>query len=380
VATTDGLIDSSHEWESLVGGARQGGRSDGQRRPACIDGVASTWSNVHGQGHPAIERVIHAQLQSTVVDEPGDLDRPATELARRLATLAPAGLDRVLYADSGPAAVQSAIELARRACRRRGDEQRTHVIRSPVADGRDLEARLHVSGDRVAALVIEPLVRASAGMRLQTDGLLRRARELCEPDGVLLICDETATAFGRTGAMFACEHERVAPDLLCVAGGLTSHGLPLAATLAGAQIHASADPGIRPSRAPDPVACAAAIATLKAFEREHTLALLAPKIELLAALLERRVAVLPGVGEVRQVGMMVGIELLAPDHGLVSRAVLAARRRRAAIGSCGDVIVLTPALAITDDDLRRLVAITASSIAEAYVGRLPGARVTLRRA
>jgi adenosylmethionine-8-amino-7-oxononanoate aminotransferase len=196
---------------------------------------------------------------------------------------------------------------------------------------------------------------------------------------VLLICDETSTAFGRTGAMFACEHERVVPDLLCVAGGLTSHGLPLAATLASAQIHTRTDAGIGASRAPDPVACAAAIATLKTFEREHTLALLAPRIELLAALLERRVAVLPGVGEVRQVGMMVGIELLSPDHGLVQRAVLAARGRGAAIGSCGDVIVLTPALAITDDDLRRLVAITASSIAEAYVGRLPGARVTLRR-
>jgi adenosylmethionine-8-amino-7-oxononanoate aminotransferase len=100
-------------------------------------------------------------------------------------------------------------------------------------------------------------------------------------------------------------------------------------------------------------------------------------------LLEQRVAVLPGVAEVRQLGMMVGIELLAPiapDHDPVRQAVLAARRRGAAIGSCGDVIVLTPALAITDRDLRRLVAITASSIAEAYVGRLPGARVTLRRA
>ena len=379
MATTDGLINSGHERESFGGGRRQEAGSDGRRRLACIDGVGSTWSNVHGHGHPAIEAVIHAQLQSTVLDEPGDLHRPATELARRLAKVAPAGLERVLYANSGSAAVHRAIDLARRTCRRRGDERRTHVIRSPAADDRDLQERLDADGDRVAALVIEPLVRASAGMRLQTQGHLRRARELCEPDGVLLICDETSTAFGRTGAMFACEHERVVPDLLCVAGGLTSHGLPLAATLASAQIHTRTDAGIGASRAPDPVACAAAIATLKTFEREHTLALLAPRIELLAALLERRVAVLPGVGEVRQVGMMVGIELLSPDHGLVQRAVLAARGRGAAIGSCGDVIVLTPALAITDDDLRRLVAITASSIAEAYVGRLPGARVTLRR-
>ena len=370
MATADGLIDSGHQ-EWLAREARQTAAGDRRElgRQACIDAAASTWSNVHGHRHPAVDAAIHAQLQSTVLDTPGGFDQPAAELAGRLAAIAPVGLTRVIYDATGPAAVERAVGLARGACER-SDRQRTRIVRPTEGDDHDLNARLDGEGDRVAALVIEPLIRAADRMRLQAPGHLRRARELCDRHGALLICDERATAFGRTGAMFACEHEGVTPDLLCVAGGLTGHGLQLAATLTRAPI----DECIDPEPAPDPVACAAAIATLEAFEREHTLALLAPKIELLAALLERRVAVLPGVAEVRQLGMMVGIELLAPDHDPTRQAVLAARRRGAAIGSCGDVIVLTPALAITEQDLRRLVAITASSIAEAYIGRLPGAR------
>jgi len=217
-------------------------------------------------------------------------------------------------------------------------------------------------------------------MLMAPDGYLRRVRELCDKHGVLLICDEVATGFGRTGRMFACEHEDVAPDLLCVGKGLTGGYLPLAATLATEQIyegflgdfdefktlfHGHTYTG-------NPLACAAAIATLQTFEQERTLELVAGKIELLEWLLDQRVANLPGVAEVRQRGLMVGIELLErpPHERLGHRVTLAARRRGAAIRPLGDVVVLMPALTISESDLRRLVAITASSIAEATADQL----------
>ncbi len=236
-----------------------------------------------------------------MLDAPAGLEQPARELAQRLTAIAPHGLDRVLYADRGQAAVSLAIELARNACARRGDAQRTQVI----GPDDDLDARLATDGQRVAAVVVEPLVRAAAGVRVQPSGHLRRIRDLCDEHGVLLICDETTTGFGRTGAMFACDHERVVPDLLCVAGGLTGDVLPLAAALTTGPI----SEGRKPRRPADPIACAATVAMLETLERDHAIARLAPKIELLAQLLERRVAVLPGVAEVRQRGMLVGIEL-----------------------------------------------------------------------
>ena len=279
-----------------------------------------------------------------------------------------------MYADRGQRAVALAIELARDACPRRRGGQRTQVIGAEE----DAVARLAADGPRIAAVVVEPLVRAATGMRVHPPGHLRRVRALCDEHGVLLICDETATGFGRTGTMFASDREGVVPDLLCVAGGLTGDVLPLAAVLTRGAVSGDRHE-LRPA---DPIACAAMVATLETLEREHTIARLGPKIELLAQLLGHRIEVLPGVAVVRQRGMLVGIELVigAEDGQLVRRAVVAARRRGAVIGSWGDVIVLTPALGISEHDLRRLVAITASSIAEAYVGRLSAAAVTLRRA
>jgi adenosylmethionine-8-amino-7-oxononanoate aminotransferase len=228
--------------------------------------------------------------------------------------------------------------------------------------------------------VLEPLVQGAAGMLMQPPGYLRRVRELCDEHGVLLICDEVATGFGRTGRMFACEHEDVTPDLLCVGKGVTGGYLPLAATLTTGRIYDGFLGSFDDFRTlfhghtytGNPLACAAGIASMEAFESERTLERLAPKIELLSRLLQHRVAVLPGVAEVRQRGFMVGIELIEQpvEERMGHRVTLAARRRGAIIRPLGDVVVLMPALSMTEADLRRLVAITAAAIADATAGHL----------
>jgi adenosylmethionine-8-amino-7-oxononanoate aminotransferase len=232
----------------------------------------------------------------------------------------------------------------------------------------------------VAAVIIEPLVQGAAGMLMQPDGYVRAVREMCDSAGVLMICDEVATGFGRTGRMFACDHEQVTPDLMCVGKGITGGYLPLAATLTTERVYEAFLGGFDEFRTffhghtytGNPLACAAGVATLETFERERTLEALGPKIELLSRLLEQRVAVLPGVAEVRQRGFMVGIELTEQPVAarMGHRVTLAARRRGAIIRPLGDVVVLMPALSMSEADLRRLVAITAASIAEVTAGHL----------
>jgi adenosylmethionine-8-amino-7-oxononanoate aminotransferase len=380
-----------------------------------IDGVSSLWCNVHGHRHPAIDAAIEAQLgkvaHSTML---GLSHRPAIELAERLAAIAPPGLDRVFYSDSGSTAVEVALKMAFQWWAQRGEAQRTgficmengyhgdtlgavsvggidlfHSLYRPllfdswparVGDGEHLAALLQEHGDRVAGVIVEPLVQGAAGMLMAPDGYLRRVRELCDEHGVLLICDEVATGFGRTGRMFACEHEDVSPDLLCVGKGLTGGYLPLAATLATERVYEGFLGRFDEFRTffhghtytGNPLACAAGLATLETFERERTLEAVGHKIELLRRLLEEQVAGLPGVAEVRQRGLMVGIELTEcpAAERLGHRVALAARSEGAVIRPLGDVIVLMPALAMSAHDLKRLVAITAEAIARVSAGRL----------
>jgi adenosylmethionine---8-amino-7-oxononanoate aminotransferase len=389
--------------------------SDGN---AYIDGVSSLWCNVHGHRHPAIDAAIRAQLDrvahSTML---GLSHQPAIELAERVLAVAPPGLSRVFYSDSGSSAVEIALKMAFQWWAQRGEQRRTgficlqnayhgdtigsvsvggidqfHSLYEPLlfdawqaraGDAEHLAETLELHGDRVAAVIVEPLVQGAAGMLLQPRGYLRAVRELCDAHGVLLICDEVATGFGRTGRMFACDHEDVTPDLLCLGKGITGGYLPLAATLATEAIYEGFLGRPEDGRTffhghtytGNPLACAAGVASLEVFESEQTIERLQPKIELLARTLAHRVAVLPAVSEVRQRGFMVGIELAGEDPAarLGHRVTLAARRRGAIIRPLGDVLVLMPPLSISEADLGRLVAITASSIAELSVGSLQAA-------
>lgn len=385
---------------------------------AYIDGVSSLWCNVHGHRHPALDKAIRRQLDrvahSTML---GLSHQPAIELAERLVAIAPPGLTRVFYSDSGSTAVEIALKMAFQWFSQQGEVERTrficlqnayhgdtigavsvggidlfHEVYRPLlfdaiaaraGDAAHLESLLAEHGESVAAVIVEPLVQGAAGMLMQPDGYLRRVRELCDAHGALLVCDEVATGFGRTGRMFACQHEDVHPDLLCVGKGITGGYLPLAATLATERIYEGFLGRHEDYRSffhghtytGNPLACAAGIATLETFERERTLERLAPKIELLARLLEREIAPLAGVAEVRQRGFMVGIELTArpASERAGHRVTLAARRRGAIIRPLGDVVVLMPPLAISEADLRRLVTITADAISEERGAALPQA-------
>jgi adenosylmethionine-8-amino-7-oxononanoate aminotransferase len=383
-----------------------------------IDGVSSLWCNVHGHRHPAIDAAIRQQLgrvaHSTML---GLTHEPGIELAEKLVAIAPPGIRRVFYSDSGSSAVEVALKMAFQWWAQRDELQRTgficlenayhgdtlgavsvggietfHSLYRPLlfdtwqARAGDLEhlgELLARHGRQVAAVIVEPLVQGAAGMLMQPPGYLRGVRELCDRHGVLLICDEVATGFGRTGTMFACEHEDVTPDLLCVGKGITGGYLPLAATLTTEAIYEGFLGGAEEVKTffhghtytGNALACAAAVATLEIFERERTIAALQPKIELLTRLLEHRISILPAVAEVRQRGFMVGIELVAapPEARLGHQVTLAARRRGAIIRPLGDVVVLMPPLAISESELRRLVAITAAAIAEVSTGRLRSA-------
>ncbi|MGH2923801.1 MAG: adenosylmethionine--8-amino-7-oxononanoate transaminase [Solirubrobacterales bacterium] len=379
--------------------------ADGNRY---LDGVSSLWCNVHGHRHPLIDAAVRDQLDRVAHSTMLGLSHPgAAELAARLVELAPAGLTRVFYSDSGSTAVEVALKMAYQHWQQRGgqhvrrrsfvcleDAYHGDTIGSVSVGGIELfhstfrpllfEAHRARPGDidqlarliaaheeELAAVVIEPLVQGAAGMLMHPPGYLRAVRELCDRHGILLICDEVATGFGRTGTMFACEQEGVSPDLLCLAKGLTGGYLPLAATLATERIYESFLGAHEEYRTffhghtytGNPLACAAAHGCLDAFEQERTLVRLQPKIRLLAELLAE-VEAMPEVDEVRQRGFMVGIDLGAhePAMRMGHRVTLEARRRGVIVRPLGDTLVLMPPLAISKAELRRLVGVTAESI------------------
>jgi adenosylmethionine-8-amino-7-oxononanoate aminotransferase len=341
---------------------------------AYIDGVSSLWCTVHGHRHPVIDAAVRAQLDRVAHSTMLGLSHPgAARLAARLVEIAPEGLTRVFYSDNGSTAAEVAVKMAYQHWQLRGETARTEFI--CLGDAAHMRALLEAHGERVAAVVVEPLVQGAAGMIVHPEGYLRAVRELCDEFGVLLICDEVAVGFGRTGTMFACQQEDVAPDIMCVAKGVTGGYLPLAATLTTESVydaflgehheyktffHGHTYTG-------NPLACAAALATLDVFESERTLERLAPKIALLGELLDELVAPLPTVAEIRRRGFMTGIELISfPVEARMGHQVtLAARARGAIVRPLGDVVVLMPPLSITEDELTRLVGITAAAIEEA---------------
>jgi adenosylmethionine-8-amino-7-oxononanoate aminotransferase len=388
--------------------------SDGKRY---IDGVSSLWCNVHGHRHAGIDAAVSDQLGKVAHTTMLGLSHPAAaELAGRLVDLAPAGLSRVFYSESGSTATEIALKMAFQYQQQRGGQhaRRTsfvhlrdsyhgdtigsvsvggidlfHSTYRPLlfqtyaaepGDAADLERVLACHEEEIAAVIVEPLVQGAAGMLTHPPGYLAAVRELCDRFGVLLICDEVATGFGRTGKMLACEHEGVAPDLLCLAKGLTGGYLPLAATLATERIYdgfLGAPEEYRTffhghTYTGNPLACAAALSSLDAFEQERTIERLQPKIELLRQLLAE-VETMPEVTEVRGRGIMVGIDLGEHDPALRlgHRVTLEARKRGAIVRPLSDVVVLMPPLSISEEELRSLVEITVDSIRAASAAIRP---------
>ncbi|MDA9101335.1 adenosylmethionine--8-amino-7-oxononanoate transaminase [Omnitrophica bacterium] len=395
-----------------------------------LDGVSSLWCNVHGHQVPEIDAAIEDQLSKVAHSTFLGLSNiPAIELAEKLVRLTPEGLSRVFYSDSGSEAVEIALKIAFQYWQHKGEKQKqkflklTHAYhgdtlgavsvggidlfheifhpllfeafsapspyryRWPSGDDPEqvkqeslgeLEAVLKEHHENIAALIMEPLMQGAAGMIDQPAGYIRRARELTKQYNVLLIFDEVATGFGRTGKMFASEHENVSPDLLAAAKGLTGGYLPLAATLATEEIFEAFLGEYQDYKTffhghtytANPLACRAAEASLALFEKNKVLEQARGKIDFLSTRLADFYE-LPMVGDIRQQGMMIGIELVrnpktkepfALEERMGIRVIEEAKKRGAILRPLGPVIVLMPPLAMTREQLRELLDITFDSM------------------
>jgi adenosylmethionine---8-amino-7-oxononanoate aminotransferase len=332
---------------------------------------------------------------------------PAIKLAKRLVEIAPKGLRKVFYSDNGSTAVEIAIKMAYQYWQNIGNPKKTAIVHlsnsyhgdtlgSVSVGGIDLfhkvyrhlifktislkghgweaveklEELLKARGNGIAALVVEPLVQGAAGMLVWPEGALKKMRDLTKKYNIFLIADEVATGFGRTGKMFACQHEEVCPDFLCLAKGITGGYLPLAATLTTQQIYEGFLFDYKRQKTffhghtytGNPLACAAALANLEIFQKERTLTKLAPKIKFLAKKLKMFYN-LPSVIEVRQKGFMAGIEL----HGRIEDRVGAqicqhVRKYGVILRPLGNVIVLMPPLSISIEELDFLLMATYRAI------------------
>ena len=391
-----------------------------------LDGVSSLWVTVHGHGHPRLNAALAAQAakldHSTLL---GLANEPSIQLAEALIQAAPKGLAKVFYSDSGSTAMEIALKMAFQYWANQGGAAakkqafitlsgayhgdtigsvslggidlfhqvykpllfKTHQVRTPYGNGdlaestralADMAALLKGHKGKIAGIVVEPLMQGAAGMLAAPLGFLRGVRKLCDQHDVLLIADEVATGFGRTGTLFACQQEGVTPDLMAIAKGLTGGMLPLAATLATERVYKGF---LFPYAAQktffhghtytgNPLACAVALESLKLFKTERTLEKLRPKILALDAkfprLLER-----PSVGEIRQVGLMVGIELMLDkakrtpypyEAAIGAKVCRRARDYGVILRPLGPVIVLMPPLCISLTELDFLVRTVEASI------------------
>ncbi|MGE8687890.1 MAG: adenosylmethionine--8-amino-7-oxononanoate transaminase [Achromobacter sp.] len=364
-----------------------------------IDGVASWWTACHGYNHPHIAQAVRAQLDAMPHVMFGGLTHePALTLARRLAGLLGPGLERVFYTDSGSVAVEVAMKMALQFWLNRGERGRDRFLAfrggyhgdtfgtMAVCDPEEgmhslfrgmlaqhdivdlprgeaelaaLEAHLDKHGERLAGILVEPLVQGAGGMLLHDPEVLRRLRRLADQHGLLLIFDEIFTGFGRTGAMFAFEQAGIRPDILTLSKALTGGTLPLAATVASGRVFDafwSDDPSHALMHGPtfmgNALACAAANASLDLFETEPRLAQAAAISEALAAGLEP-CRERDWVRDVRVLGAIGVVEL----DGIADREALKRRLVEAGVWvrPFGNVVYLTPALTIGEDDLASLM-------------------------
>ncbi|WP_337102865.1 adenosylmethionine--8-amino-7-oxononanoate transaminase [Paenibacillus sp. YIM B09110] len=395
---------------------------------AYYDGFSSVWLNVHGHNVPELNQAITDQLgrvaHSTLL---GMANVPAIELAEKLAGIAPKGLNKVFYSDSGATGVEIAIKMAFQYWHNQGIRGKksfitmnqayhgdtigavsvgaiplyhdvfrpllfpSHVIPYPYAyrhqggETKALEATLtalshllETRAEEIAALIVEPIVQGAGGIIVMPPNCLREMAALCRKHGVLLIADEVATGFGRTGAMFACDLEGVSPDLMVIGKGLTGGYLPVAATLATDEVYNAFYADYEEQKTffhghsftGNPLGCAVALASLKLFEERK----LVEGVRAKASFVEHKLEPLkdrPHVGEIRQKGLMIGIELVRDKvsrepydwaERIGVRASLRARELGMLTRPLGNVIVFIPPLASTEAELDEMTDILADSI------------------
>ena len=373
-----------------------------------IDGISSWWTACHGYGHPHIRAAVEAQLATLPhVMFAGLMHEPAARLATRLAALLPGDLERVFFTESGSVAVEVALKMAIQYWRNQGrtEKQRMvyfrhgyhgdtfatmalcdpeegmhtlfagsmpdQIMAELPGDGtmrRAFDLLLETHADRVAAVIVEPLVQGAGGMQMHDAATLAFIAEACRRHGVLLVADEIMTGFGRSGRMFACDAANVVPDIICLSKALTGGTLPLAATVARRHVFEaflSDDPGAAlmhgPTYMANPLACAAANASLDLFEREPRLAQVAAIETQLHSELEPCRA-LDGIADVRVKGAIGAVEMAGPV------ALDAMRRRFAELGvwvrPFGRVVYLMPPFVVGSSDLSVLTSAVRQVLAE----------------
>ncbi len=404
--------------------------SEGRRY---IDGVSSLWVNIHGHKVPEIDKAIKDQIEklshSTLL---GVTNPPAAELAKELIEICPKGLRKVFYSGDGASAVEVAIKMALQYWQHKGKPNKTKFVsleygyhgdtlgavsvggidlfhsafkpllfetyKAPsyycyrcalgktypsceVACGDEIGKILKEHHEQVSAVIFEPYVQAAGGMIVSPSGYLKKVREYCDEYDVLLILDEVATGFGRTGKMFACEHEGVTPDIIVLGKGMTGGYLPLSATITTQEVYnaflAEYDEFKTffhgHSYSGNPLSCAAALGNLEVFKKHNTLQKLQEKIELLEEELKEFKG-LKHVGDVRNKGLMIGIELVEDKETkkpyplkmkMGWRVADFAKEEEVLIRPLGNVVVLMPPIGISIEDLKKLLSVTYRAIKKA---------------
>ncbi len=378
-----------------------------------IDGNSSIWTNIHGHNHPHINAAIRAQLDRVAHTSFLGFTNPAAiELAEAIVDLfPPSSLTRVFYSDDGSTGIEVALRIADQYWRLRNSRKHQFIAFQHgyhgdtagaaalgaaamfqigptrwnfpaihVPDLKTLDRMSATEAAKIAGVVIEPLIQGAAGMKLWPPGTLPVVREWCDRTSALLIVDEVMTGFGRTGKMFASEHESVLADIVVLGKGLTGGYLPLAMTLVKEEIFSRFDGSIGEGKAlayghsytGNALGCAAAKASLEIFEKESVLEKLQPKIEQLNAGLAK-LRGLAAVNEVRRCGFIAGIELkqtadvdpsTALRTSLATKVCLAARGRGLLTRPIRNVIVLMPPLCITSEQLTAAIGAIHDSILE----------------
>jgi adenosylmethionine---8-amino-7-oxononanoate aminotransferase len=389
-----------------------------------FDGVSSLWCNVHGHRKKELDDAIRDQLDSISHSTFLGLSHvPGIELAQKLIEVASPGLQRVFYSDSGATAVEVALKMAVQYWQLKGQAKRTliatlaesyhgdtigsmsmgysetfhryhksllfpvlrimppHVFRyyEKMSEAEALNAAVDEADKKIsenknvlAALVVEPLMQGAAGMWAQPVEYLQALDKICRRHGLLLVLDEVATGFGRTGKMFACDHARITPDILCLAKGISGGYLPLAATLTREEIFAAFLGEYKDFKTffhghtytGNPLGCAAALANLDLFQKENIVDNMQRRISYLSKRLREEFLPLPHVSDVRHWGFMVGIELVEDkasrrsypaEKRIGHKVIMEARKRNVVIRPLADIIILMPPLSVTDAEIALLL-------------------------